>query len=333
MSEAMLRGMARSGTDLGRLPGVNVRMASAPVATVTELVIEALGGSKGSPASWSKAVRAALDPDDVTLLRGVYGPRHPRVVPDRLLPRPDRFAVSFEDELERIAAVEPDDLVAELASEDLLDSVWAPAARAPARWLQQYLAALRRAWTGVEQLWDRAAPLVEREVERIGVALATGTFAHVMDGLHPRGHVKDDRLHLGWVDGPVTLHRELIMVPMLIGPRASLTSMDQGRMCYLAYPLPGARRLTVKTTAAVGSAGSPDALCALLGRPRAQILRQLDHPMTAGGLAAEMRLSPSAMTHHITALERAGLVHRERVGQHVHVHRTARGGTLLALYE
>ena len=42
---------------------------------------------------------------------------------------------------------------------------------------------------------------------------------------------------------------------------------------------------------------------------------------------------PSAATHHVSALEAAGLVRRERRGRHVVVRRTARGEALLALYE
>jgi DNA-binding MarR family transcriptional regulator len=41
---------------------------------------------------------------------------------------------------------------------------------------------------------------------------------------------------------------------------------------------------------------------------------------------------PSAATHHVTALEAAGLVTRERSGRHVLVRRTARGDALLELY-
>jgi DNA-binding transcriptional ArsR family regulator len=262
----------------------------------------------------------------VTLLRQVYGPSSPPVVPDCLLPHPDRFSVSFDDELERVAAVEPDQLVADLAADGILDSAWIDAARSPARWLHQYVLALRRAWAAVEPLWHRARPLVERETERVGVALAKGAFGHLLDSLHPRGHVEDDRFHVRHLDGPVTLARDLVLVPMVIGPQASLTGMDDGRMSYLAYPLPGARRLDVLIEPTNG-------LSDLLGRPRADVLRRLDRPTTAGQLATALLLTPSAMTHHLAALERAGLVRRERTGQYVHVHRTARGSGLVALYE
>jgi len=39
------------------------------------------------------------------------------------------------------------------------------------------------------------------------------------------------------------------------------------------------------------------------------------------------------VTHHLSAMERAGLVTRVRDGRHVWVHRSARGSELVALYE
>jgi DNA-binding transcriptional ArsR family regulator len=42
---------------------------------------------------------------------------------------------------------------------------------------------------------------------------------------------------------------------------------------------------------------------------------------------------PSGVTHHVRALESAGLITRERRGSNVLVHRSARGTALLGLYE
>jgi DNA-binding transcriptional ArsR family regulator len=78
--------------------------------------------------------------------------------------------------------------------------------------------------------------------------------------------------------------------------------------------------------------GPPPALEALLGRPRATIVCMLDRPLTAGELAERLGQVPSGITHHLTVLESAGLVARQRDGQSVLVRRTARGAGLLALY-
>jgi DNA-binding transcriptional ArsR family regulator len=215
----------------------------------------------------------------------------------------------------------------------LLASRWSVVARAPHRWRDAYLMAMRRAWSALAPLWAEAAPLLDREVERVGTALARGAFAPLLDGLHPRGHVKDDN----WVvDGASrTIATNLCLAPMVTTPSvyvlgtAEGTTDDDGPIAYLAYPVPGARRLLDQSHLPSNRA-TP--LVALLGAPRAAIIQRLDSPTPPGRLARALLLSASAITHHLTALERAGLVTRERNGRHVLVHRTARGTTLLHLY-
>jgi DNA-binding transcriptional ArsR family regulator len=76
-----------------------------------------------------------------------------------------------------------------------------------------------------------------------------------------------------------------------------------------------------------------DPLVALLGPQRAAILAALNAPMSIGAIADVLLAVPSAATHHVTALEAAGLVARRQRGRHVLVERTARGTELLRLYE
>ena len=72
---------------------------------------------------------------------------------------------------------------------------------------------------------------------------------------------------------------------------------------------------------------------ALIGPQRARILRELERPQSVGVLAKALIAVPSAATHHVSALEAAGLIVRERHGRRVIVHRTPRGSHLVALYE
>jgi DNA-binding transcriptional ArsR family regulator len=74
-------------------------------------------------------------------------------------------------------------------------------------------------------------------------------------------------------------------------------------------------------------------LHALLGIPRARILRELDAPATNNRLAAVLQTVPSAATHHVSALAAAGLVVRDRSNGSLLVRRTARGDALVALYD
>lgn len=318
------------GTSLADLTDRQVRMVSAPLATVTELAFELLGHPLGSPAAWPGAVREALHPGDLALLGSVYGGEGASFIPLALLPRSAAYETTFEDELECLALDAVDGLEPELVAAGLAGSdAWSPALRSPRRWVGGYVAALRRAWTGVRPLWDQARPLIDREVERVGAALVSGSFSHLMASLSPRGLVEDDRWYVVASDPPARMGDGLVLQPLLMGPGARLVGERDGEVTFLAYPLPGARRLAGDTR----PRHRETRLGALLGDPRADILRVLDRPTSAGRLAAELIYAPSAITHHVSALERAGLVARERQGRHVLVHRTARGTALLQVYE
>jgi DNA-binding MarR family transcriptional regulator/ribosomal protein S18 acetylase RimI-like enzyme len=113
----------------------------------------------------------------------------------------------------------------------------------------------------------------------------------------------------------------------------------------------GYERITVETFADLGGRPANGALAeaegllgaeafaaatsleALIGLPRARILRRLERPRTMGELAGLIASVPSAVTHHVATLAAAGLVARKRRGRRVLVHRSARGTALLALYE
>jgi DNA-binding MarR family transcriptional regulator len=75
------------------------------------------------------------------------------------------------------------------------------------------------------------------------------------------------------------------------------------------------------------------ALEGLLGIQRTQILRALGRPASIGTFADILHAVPSAATHHVNALQAAGLVERHRHGRNVLVDRTAHGEALLELYD
>jgi DNA-binding transcriptional ArsR family regulator len=112
----------------------------------------------------------------------------------------------------------------------------------------------------------------------------------------------------------------VVLRPLLV-PGVRLVDVDEAdRLCAISYPVKPA------------GDDAPAALDELLAPSRAAILRSLDRPTPAGGLAESLGFSPSGITHHLGALERAGLIARERLGRRVLVHRTDRGTGLLALY-
>lgn len=327
----MLTGVDLTGVGLLAATGQQARIAATPLATVTELIFETFGRSKGSPSQWLTRLRAAFGTCDIATvaLAPVCGPAGPPFIPDCLMPRPEAPFPSFVDELDQVAAVSSDELLAELEAAEFRGSAWSVAAEAPDRWLDAYLVALRLAWECIQPWWEGAAPLLEREAERMGAALAWGSLGEQLAQLYPDYRISGDgRRHRPWY-APTALAPDLVLAPMVVGPGGSLVGTDADRIHYLGYPLPGAHRLIA------GNGPHPNAtpLDELLGTPRADILRRLDRPMSAGGLADELLFTPSAISHHLKALERTGLVVRERNGQRVLVHRSARGTALLHIYE
>jgi DNA-binding transcriptional ArsR family regulator len=71
-----------------------------------------------------------------------------------------------------------------------------------------------------------------------------------------------------------------------------------------------------------------DALEALIGQRRAQILRELNRPASTLHLAQRMQTSPGGISDHLKILRRAGLVTGRREGRQVIYTRTVKGDTL-----
>lgn len=247
---------------------------------------------------------------------------------------PTDAGASFDDALDAVALVEPDELAARI---DVAQRAghpvgpWRAVARDPARWLRAYVDALRRAWTGIEPLWARSSDLLDRDVERVGVALARGAGAELIVERYPYAAIAGDALLLpshSEASGDVGVAPALQLQPLLAPVAASGWTDDYADTCLaVRYSVPHAWRVFE------GAPPPPASLEALLGPQRARILLQLDAPATAGRLAEMLHAVPSMATHHLRVLEAAGLITRTREGRQVRVHRTARGTDLIELYE
>lgn len=307
-----------------------MRVAHAPITTLFLLVVDALrpDADRGLSHELRGAIQATFTPRVRSALAPLAAPC--RRWPDCIAPRPDPGPRSVDDVLKELADTPAETLLRDLAAERLdEDEAWQPAARNARTWVLVYTEALRRVWDVVGPTWSRGAQRLEQEAERVETAAARGAQPELLAGLFSSAPVRDDEWLL---PGDVPRHRRiaptgLVVIPMLAGPEACARYHDaDANLTHFAYPIREAREL--------GRAVSPDSeLEALLGRPRASILRTLDRPATAGELARMLIAVPSAVSHHLLALEGAGLVVRHREGRHVVVDRTARGSTLLALFE
>ncbi len=315
--------------DLDRVP---VQVAVSALPTVFTLIRDTFqDGRRGTPAAIRNGLLSHLRSRDVaafspvvqasgwpSLLDGVRGPRE-----------------TLDDAADRLASMSGATLLEALeADTDVQISEWTAVQRDPDRWLRRYVDVLYRGWSELKPLWRRSGALLEREVERVEAALERGVpHSQLLDEVSPRTSIHGDTLRLGPASPEqVRNHvdvaaKGVTLIPIVASPLAGTLSTPGYALEAGAYPL---REVWA---AFADEAPPPASIEALIGRPRAALLEQLDAPRSAGDLADLLHLAPSGVTFHLRNLEAAGLVVRVRHGRNVIVHRTARGTQLLALYE
>jgi DNA-binding transcriptional ArsR family regulator len=303
-----------------------LRLAEAPLGSLLIAVRDAAGADRaGTPEAWRRVLRAHLTRRDYDVLAPL-ATREPTVFPSALIAHPDGPVQTLPEALKQIVAAE-----AELA-EEMHECVeagavqWSGPARDPRGWARGFVLALARAWPGFRPIWEAGRRSLADEMERITVAAERRAHLQVVAEMIPYGHAGGDRwmLECDTTDGSRlgVPDRGLTLIPLVAGSRASIVDHDADALRLVCYPL---RR-------APNGHGGPT-LEALLGIPRARVLRALDHPASNNGLAEALQTVPSAATHHVSALVAAGLVERDRSEGRLLVRRTPRGDALLALYE
>jgi DNA-binding transcriptional ArsR family regulator len=306
------------------------RVAVTPLPSLNSALRDSVGRPRGgTPAAWREAIRKHLRPGDYATLAPFATPGK-TLVPDPLIGLSDPPGESFAEAVERLVATPLDFLAEEIAvcKAATRSRAWRDAERDPERWLRRYVASLLRAWKGFGPIWRQARPGLARERERLALATALDAQLELLDGLIEEGAVENGQwcVRCDYYEGRLEFPEAgLVLVPLVAGESSSVIVQSGGVVASIAYPArsPGAPGWT-------STSGAP--LEALLGIPRAQILRAVRVPTSIGSLAELLRAVPSAATHHVGALEAAGLVTRARRGRNVLVRSTTRGEALLELY-
>jgi DNA-binding transcriptional ArsR family regulator len=306
------------------------RVAVTPLPSLNFAVRDAIGaGRSATPEAWCNAIRRHLHRQDYETLAPFLTPG-PTLVPDPLVGLSEPPGQSFKEGVEQMMATSVDSLAEEIESCAAAsgNGAWGEARRDPDRWLRRYVASLLHAWKGFGPLWRHARPVLDREVERVGLATALDAQLELLDGLLTSGGVDDSRwcIRCKFYEGRFQFpDRGVVLMPLVAGERSSIFVHKEDAVESLSYPV---RSLLGLEPVEV----PPASLEGLLGTPRTRILRALARPTTIGRLAETLHAVPSAATHHVRALEEAGLVVRDRRGRHVLVQRTDRGEALLEIY-
>lgn len=319
----------QSVTQLDTGQVVDVRVALDPYVSTLALGVDALSHPRGAPAVWRRRILGSLTASRALTMRplAVVGQS---VVPGSVKPLNPITETPVGDQVERLRAIPGEQLLEDLEmafpSGDL-PAHWRQVADRPEDWLHGYADTMGDVWSAVEPLWKHALPLLEREIERIGVASVRDGLGTVLADLHPAGAFEDGTLRIPDPE-PARFDlggRPLVLVPMLSAEDALICDFDDPEGAWIAYPLPGVHQ--------PGPAPEePGSLDSLVGPVRAALLRAAARPLTMGELARLTRLAPSAVTHHCERLVASGLVRRERQGREIRIHQTDRGRKISELF-
>ncbi|WP_162795750.1 ArsR/SmtB family transcription factor [Nonomuraea lactucae] len=310
----------------------HVSISISPHLTALAMIADALAGRRrGLPGSWRRAVQSQVSAPAREAVRPLAAPGY-SVVPDSVVPGTAVFEASVQARVGMLRDIPPESLIKDLEQAfgpGPLPEHWRPAADRPDRWLHGYATALADVWTVTEPLWRRARPLLDREIERVGVASVRGGPEPLLGMLNDRIRYGERELLIADIESSTYElgERRIILVPMLAGRDAVIVSLDNPDAVWIAYPLPGAESLWHAP-----AAQALDELSALVGPVRAELLNALDRPMTMSMLASNVRIAPSGITYHCDRLHAARLISRERRGREVWIARTQRAKELLELF-
>ncbi|MFK4084142.1 DUF5937 family protein [Kribbella sp. NPDC020789] len=283
-----------------------VRFALSP-AMETVLSLRALRDPGRFPLQlpWVRAVQPLLADLDWTVLGCLVNDTMGS--PDFLTPRPTSPLTQFADELEIVAAVDRETFEQQLAAIN-----GGPTSLTPGRVKQ----ALDDYWqTVMAPYWGRMRTILSADITYRGHVLTQQGTGAMLNELGPaisysQGLLKVDKVseisRTEKVDG-----RGLILQPTLFGPHAVIP-YDPGAEPFLGYPPRGQANLWT-----VVEPPTPQDLAQLIGTARARILQLLTHPRTTTDVAAELQVTPSAVSQHLQLLRRTGLVEPQRAGKQV----------------
>lgn len=246
--------------------------------------------------------------------------------PDFISPPPASPLPDLDTDLARVEATPHDRIRAEIS--EMFGSnpplVVAELLADPAAGLRTVVSQLRR-WFNLAlgEHWLRIRALLQADISYRARRLSIGGTQALFSQLHPsvRWH-EGGRLDLAIAyEAPVALdQRGLLLVPSVFAWPDIYVVSDPPWQPTLIYPARSAATAWEPPTEP-----APDALKRLIGPTRAAILQALQAPHTVTDLARALKVTPSAVSQHITVLHDVGLVVAHRDGRHVFAQRTEMG--------
>ncbi|MEA2168371.1 MAG: hypothetical protein QOF76_1671 [Solirubrobacteraceae bacterium] len=273
-------------------------------------------------------VREALPIARELDLETVFALTPPRgYMPDFISPPPTTPVARVEDELEKIRATPLEHIAG-----DIRRLYGAAAPECVTALLDEDSGAMDDLVDVLREFWDRAlAPhwprvraTLEADLQYRAHRLTSGGPEALFADLHPSIVFADSALE---VHEQCSIDRGLqgqglILVPSAFHWQRVSSIGDPPWHPTILYPARGVALLWEPGEPA------PDALAAVLGRRRAELLAMLTAPASTTDLAARLGASPGGISMHLTALRDAGLVSSARSGRAVLYTRTPAADSL-----
>lgn len=263
--------------------------------------------------------KVADDPLTPLLLAAAFRPRWNA---DFITPAPvGDGSQTFEQEVERVRAAPADTVHA-----DLTVALGGPPPAALLRGDLGERAAELLDWVWQRTVlpqWPRRRRILEADILARTTQLGRGGWAAALGDMRPGMRwLGGDRLQINTYDYPPreVSGAELLFVPVSLD--TSWVSWEGQDRFAVVYPCAGA-------LAEPGRAAAPEALGALLGTGRAEVLVLLDSPKSTTQLVALTGLALGSVGRHLKVLLDARLVRRGRAGRSVLYCRTRAGDVLV----
>ncbi|MER7107285.1 ArsR/SmtB family transcription factor [Streptomyces sp. NPDC000229] len=260
---------------------------------------------------------------------GPLGELVPAAVAPRFL---DVFDDGLKDALDTVRTTRPDLVRSEL------ERVYAHHTAPAPPWIRDLHRGEAGAWwllcraqhaafeTVLRPVWNAVQDLHRAEFTRHALTVAERGLGAALTELVPGSRMHDAVWEWEAPGGrDVELDgRGLLLLPTFHWTGRPLLADPPGGPLGLTYPAgPGLPPLPS------GTDGTHDALAAVLGRTRLDILLLLAEQHTTGGLARRLGVSDATASAHTAALRGAGLITTVREGKSVRHRRTALGGLLV----
>lgn len=255
-------------------------------------------------------------------------PAEPRYMPDFLTPPPDGLTPDLDTELAVLRTTPPEVVRAHVdLYEDVHTGVVRDLYEDPESGLCRLADEITEYWDiALAADWPRIRILLDTEVHARARVLAENGAAVLLDNLHQRIRWQGDGLSITQrycSAADVPSGGGMVLIPsVFVWP--SVLSVWTGDSPQLAFPAHGAATLWE------GPARASEALSAVIGRGRAQLLVEMRAPVSTTELARRTGMSASGVSQHLAALRAAGLVAAHRDGKSILNTRTTVAEALLA---